>query len=167
MTSQIAYSTTISTPAGPFSVIAADDTVLASGWTTDIAGLRKLIHVTLRPADITERNDLGDISKSVVAYHAGDIKAVDGVAVLAYGGDFIRAGWQALREIEPGETISYTALAARAGNPAAIRAAAAACASNPAALFVPCHRVLRADGSLGGFRWGLAVKSWLLAHEAA
>ena len=52
-----------------------------------------------------------------------------------------------------------------AGRPAAIRAAAQACARNAAALFVPCHRVLRTDGSLGGFRWGLDVKKWLLAHE--
>ncbi|MEU4712555.1 MGMT family protein, partial [Micromonospora purpureochromogenes] len=49
--------------------------------------------------------------------------------------------------------------------PAAVRAAAAACARNAAALFVPCHRVLRTDGTLGGYRWGLDVKEWLLGHE--
>ena len=52
-----------------------------------------------------------------------------------------------------------------ADNPAAVRAAAAACAYNAAALFVPCHRILRTDGTLGGFRWGLPVKQWLLDHE--
>jgi methylated-DNA-[protein]-cysteine S-methyltransferase len=63
--------------------------------------------------------------------------------------------------------VSYTELAAKAGRPEAVRAAASACARNAAALFVPCHRVLRSDGSLGGFRWGTTVKRWLLEHEAS
>ena len=62
--------------------------------------------------------------------------------------------------------MTYTEYAAKAGRPLAVRAAAAACARNAAALFVPCHRVVRTDGGLGGFRWGLPVKRWLLAHEA-
>ena len=62
--------------------------------------------------------------------------------------------------------VTYTEFAALAGRPAAVRAAAQACARNAAALFVPCHRVLRTDGSLGGFRWGLPVKRWLLDHES-
>lgn len=69
----------------------------------------------------------------------------------------LAAGWTAQ---------SYTELAAKAGRPRAVRAAAAACARNPAALFVPCHRVLRSDGSLGGFRWGLPAKRWLLDYES-
>jgi methylated-DNA-[protein]-cysteine S-methyltransferase len=69
--------------------------------------------------------------------------------------------------VRPGRPVSYTEFAARAGNPTAVRGAAQACARNAAALFVPCHRVLRADGTLGGFRWGLPVKRWLLEHEAA
>ena len=70
-----------------------------------------------------------------------------------------------MREIKPGEPITYTAFAALAGRPAAVRAAAQACARNAPALFVPCHRVLRTDGGLGGYRWGLDVKKWLLGHE--
>ena len=61
--------------------------------------------------------------------------------------------------------MTYTGFAELAGRPRAVRAAAAACARNAAALFVPCHRVLRTDGGLGGFRWGLDVKKWLLGHE--
>ena len=72
-----------------------------------------------------------------------------------------------LRTVPAGEPVTYTEFAELAGRPAAVRAAAMACARNAAALFVPCHRVLRLDGSLGGFRWGLDVKRWLLAHEAA
>ena len=66
-----------------------------------------------------------------------------------------------------GAPVSYTEYAAKSGRPAAVRAAASACARNAAAMFVPCHRVLRNDGSLGGFRWGLPVKRWLLDHETA
>jgi methylated-DNA-[protein]-cysteine S-methyltransferase len=62
--------------------------------------------------------------------------------------------------------VTYAAYATLAGNPAAIRAAASACAKNAAALFVPCHRVVRTGGALGGFRWGVDTKRWLLAHEA-
>jgi methylated-DNA-[protein]-cysteine S-methyltransferase len=70
-----------------------------------------------------------------------------------------------LRHVKPGEPVTYTAFAELTGRPRAVRAAAAACARNAAALFVPCHRVLRTDGTLGGYRWGLDVKRWLLDHE--
>ena len=66
----------------------------------------------------------------------------------------------------PGQPDTYAAFAARCGRPAAVRAAAGACARNAAALFVPCHRVLATGGGLGGFRWGTPVKRWLLDHEA-
>ena len=71
-----------------------------------------------------------------------------------------------LRTVPAGRPDTYAAFAARCGRPAAIRAAANACARNAAALFVPCHRVLGSDGGRGGFRWGTDVKRWLLAHEA-
>jgi len=69
--------------------------------------------------------------------------------------------------VPPGQPVTYSEYAALAGRPAAVRAAASACARNAAALFVPCHRVVRISGAMGGFRWGLDVKRWLLAHEAA
>jgi methylated-DNA-[protein]-cysteine S-methyltransferase len=72
-----------------------------------------------------------------------------------------------LRTVPAGEPDTYAAFAARCGRPAAVRAAAGACARNAAALFVPCHRVLATGGGLGGFRWGTPVKRWLLDHEAA
>ncbi|MFN3925139.1 MAG: methylated-DNA--[protein]-cysteine S-methyltransferase, partial [Pseudarthrobacter sp.] len=71
-----------------------------------------------------------------------------------------------LRLVQPGQPVTYARYAELAGNPRAVRAAASACAFNAAALFVPCHRVIRTDGSLGGFRWGLPVKRSLLAREA-
>ncbi|MBD2096765.1 methylated-DNA--[protein]-cysteine S-methyltransferase [Trichocoleus sp. FACHB-591] len=73
--------------------------------------------------------------------------------------------WQILRSINYGDTRSYSQVAEMMGQPQAVRAVARACATNPVALVVPCHRVVRSDGSLGGFRWGLERKQALLAQE--
>ena len=73
--------------------------------------------------------------------------------------------WQALTRIPRGETRSYAAVAAAIGQPKAVRAVARACATNPIALVVPCHRVVGADGTTGGYRWGKATKRTLLGRE--
>ncbi len=78
---------------------------------------------------------------------------------------FQRRVWEALRAIPRGETRSYAELAASIGRPTAVRAVANACAHNPAALVVPCHRIVRTDGGLGGWRWGVARKQELLERE--
>jgi methylated-DNA-[protein]-cysteine S-methyltransferase len=143
----------------------ADGAILASGWTTDVGTLAALVQPGLKPAtDPRPRPDLGAATKAALAYFDGDLTAIDEVPVRQRSGAFIEHAWQVLREVR--EPVTYTEFARRSGRPAAVRAAAMACARNPAALFVPCHRVLRTDGSLGGFRWGLSVKRWLLDHEA-
>lgn len=73
--------------------------------------------------------------------------------------------WAALRAIPPGETYSYAAVARSLGRPTAARAVAAACAANPLAIATPCHRVVRHDGGLAGYRWGVWRKHVLLARE--
>jgi len=78
---------------------------------------------------------------------------------------FQRQVWQKLREIPYGETASYGDVAKALGNPGAVRAVGRACATNPVALVIPCHRVVREDKSLGGYRWGLERKKKLLEHE--
>ncbi|TSE29310.1 Bifunctional transcriptional activator/DNA repair enzyme Ada [Tepidimonas thermarum] len=83
------------------------------------------------------------------------------------GTPFQQRVWALLRTIPPGQTVCYGALAARLGKPRAARAVAQACAANPLAVIVPCHRVVASDGGLGGYRWGLARKRALLALEAA
>jgi AraC family transcriptional regulator, regulatory protein of adaptative response / methylated-DNA-[protein]-cysteine methyltransferase len=75
--------------------------------------------------------------------------------------------WQALRTIPAGETASYAALARTIGSPAAVRAVASACAANPLAVAIPCHRAVRSDGALSGYRWGIERKRALLTREAA
>jgi AraC family transcriptional regulator, regulatory protein of adaptative response / methylated-DNA-[protein]-cysteine methyltransferase len=75
--------------------------------------------------------------------------------------------WQALREIPPGATVSYAQVAARVGQPKAVRAVAQACGANPLAVAIPCHRVVRRSGELSGYRWGVERKRELLKREAA
>lgn len=82
------------------------------------------------------------------------------------GTAFQRQVWQALREIPAGVTLSYQTLAQKIGKPRAIRAVASACAANKLAIVIPCHRVVRGDGGLAGYRWGTARKAQLLEREA-
>jgi AraC family transcriptional regulator of adaptative response/methylated-DNA-[protein]-cysteine methyltransferase len=82
------------------------------------------------------------------------------------GTDFQQRVWRALREIEAGTTASYAQIARRIGAPASARAVAGACAANPLAVAIPCHRVVRSDGGLSGYRWGPQRKRVLLEREA-
>ncbi|VVD63797.1 DNA-O6-methylguanine--protein-cysteine S-methyltransferase/transcriptional regulator Ada [Pandoraea horticolens] len=81
------------------------------------------------------------------------------------GTAFQQRVWQALREVPAGETASYAQIAERIGSPRAVRAVAQACASNKLAVAIPCHRIVRNDGALSGYRWGVERKRALLAHE--
>ncbi len=82
------------------------------------------------------------------------------------GTAFQQRVWQALRGIPAGQTVSYTEIARRIGSPQAVRAVAGACAANPLAVAIPCHRVVRNDGALSGYRWGIERKRILLCREA-
>lgn len=157
----------LSTPDGPFTILASDGTVLASGWTAGLPDLIGQVHPGLRPEAVEEVAGLAGISAAVEAFYDGDPAPAMAVPVLQRSGPFRDHAWDVLREVRPGSPVTYTEYAALAGNPRAVRAAASACAFNAAALFVPCHRVIRTDGSLGGFRWGLRIKESLLAREAA
>ncbi|MGY1841224.1 MULTISPECIES: methylated-DNA--[protein]-cysteine S-methyltransferase [unclassified Modestobacter] len=158
---------TVATPPGPFTVLVADedDVVLASGWTADPADLLPVVHRSLRP-DAVERADRLPVLDAVEAFGDGDLAAIAGVPVRQRSGPFLTEAWEVLRTVPAGRPDTYAQFAVRCGRPAAVRAAAGACARNAAALFVPCHRVLATGGGLGGFRWGTPVKRWLLDHEA-
>lgn len=84
-----------------------------------------------------------------------------------HGTDFQRAVWDALRAIPAGTTATYAQIAGRIGRPAAVRAVGQACGANHVAVLVPCHRVLRGDGALSGYRWGVERKRALLERERA
>ncbi|HEU4350047.1 MAG TPA: methylated-DNA--[protein]-cysteine S-methyltransferase [Actinoplanes sp.] len=157
---------TMDTPAGPFTIVVGpDDAVRASGFTADVAELTELIHPRLHD-DLQRVDDVGPAQAAVTSYFDGDLTAIDDVRVdQRTGGSFRAHAWEVMRDIKPGEPATYSGFAALAGRPTAIRAAAAACAQNAAALFVPCHRVVGTDGKLHGYRWGLDVKTALLEHE--
>jgi len=156
-------SQTVDTPDGPFTIIESADGVIASGWTADLRTVAARIPLAVRP-DSVESGPVASAS-AVEAYYSGELDAIDSVPVAQQGGPFRSAAWIALRSIPPGSPLTYTQFAELVGSPRAVRAAASACATNAPALFVPCHRVLRTDGTLGGFAWGLEVKRSLLARE--
>lgn len=163
--------TTLTTPDGPFTLLAEDGVVLASGWTADSDAVLARLRPEQRPAqvDVVPANDpdVAGPAAAVTAYYDGDLGALDAVRVRQQGSDWRLRGWQRLRAIKPGAPLSYAGFATELGNPAAVRAAASICATNAPALFVPCHRVLRSDGTLGGFAWGVEVKRSLLDREAS
>jgi methylated-DNA-[protein]-cysteine S-methyltransferase len=100
------------------------------------------------------------------AYFRGELHTFE-IPLDLRGTDFQRSVWAALQRIPFGETTSYGALAGELGMAGGARAVGAANGSNPVAIIVPCHRVVAADGSLGGYAGGLALKRWLLELEAA
>ncbi len=100
----------------------------------------------------------------VIAHLGAPAGAID-VPLDLHGTPFQQQVWRELRRIPPGATTTYAAIAARIGRPEAVRAVASAIGANPVAVVVPCHRVLRSDGSLSGYRWGVERKRALLALE--
>lgn len=112
------------------------------------------------------------------ADEAGLIGVVDNVAAVVdsshttfdmtldlHGTQFQQRVWAALREIPPGQTMTYGEVAMLIGEPAAVRAVASACGANHLAVVIPCHRVVRRDGTLSGYRWGIERKAILLEAE--
>lgn len=107
---------------------------------------------------------LGAIAAEVIAFIESPGRGFD-MPLDMRGTNFQRRVWQALRDVPPGSTVSYSDIATRIGAPGAAQDVAAACAANTLAVLVPCHRVVRKDGSLSGYRWGVERKRALLARE--
>lgn len=163
--SEIATIQVVQTPDGPFIVIADEqDRVIGSGWTDDPERVVAQIHESIRPSELQQGTTTA--GQAVIDYYAGDSQAANNVSTHVVGTDFQRRGWDVLRQIPPGRPLSYSEFAREIGSPGAVRAAGTVCAKNPVALFVPCHRVLRSDGSMGGFGWGTETKQSLLDREA-
>ena len=112
---------------------------------------------------VREDASLAGWLKELLKAAAGEVHRLPPLDVRAT--DFQRRVWDELRRIPRGETRTYSQLAASLGQPTAARAVARACATNPTAVLVPCHRVVGSDGKLRGFRWGLATKQHLIDAE--
>jgi len=156
---------TTATPIGPLTLIASDGVLHAASFTDRPEDVRAHLDPALRREAPRRVPDLGAITDALHAYFAGDLTAIDSLPVEQVGNDYFQAAWKIMREVPAGSTLSYRDLAARVSDPATARAAGFACASNRIVLVVPCHRVIRTDGTLGDYYYGLDVKSWLLRHE--
>ena len=157
--------TTVSTAVGRMLVAVTERGIVAVSFGDTDAALITSLHNDYPNAEL--RRDRKGLEKHVY----GLLKCLNGSSdmdllpldVKATG--FQRKVWQALQQIPPGQTRSYQEIARAIGQPAAARAVARACASNPVAVAIPCHRVVRGDGHLAGYRWGLERKQRLLAME--
>ncbi len=109
---------------------------------------------------------LADVREQLDAYFAGKLRRFE-LELAPRGTEFQRRVWDALRRIPAGATVTYASLAEQLGQPRAARAVAQACGANTLAVAIPCHRVVGAQGSLGGYRWGIERKRALLTREAA
>jgi methylated-DNA-[protein]-cysteine S-methyltransferase len=160
----------LATPTGPMLIVSDDEERLrAVDWQDHEERMRLLFRRRYGEGAVAlvETKAPSAAGRALEAYFEGELEALDGAAVATQGTEFQSEVWAALRQIPPGSTLSYGALAARIGRPKAVRAVGLANGSNPIALFVPCHRVIGADSSLTGYGGGIERKRWLLAHEQA
>lgn len=158
---------TLDSPLGPLLVAASPEGLVRVAFDsedhehvlTDLAG-RVSVRILRAPAR------LDPIARQLDEYFAGTRRSFELPVDLRLVGGFRHEVLQHLIDIDYGRTESYTEVAAATGRPRAVRAVGSACATNPVPLVVPCHRVLRSDGTLGGYRGGLPAKRLLLDLEA-
>ncbi len=161
---EIVYATA-SCALGVVLVAASGAGVCAIALGDDAAALEAGLKARFGQARLADDAGFGEILAQVVALVDGAGTAKN-LPLDIRGTAFQRRVWEALRGIPAGQTANYTEIAARIGAPASVRAVAAACAANTLAVAVPCHRVVRADGGLAGYRWGVSRKRALLEREA-
>jgi methylated-DNA-[protein]-cysteine S-methyltransferase len=156
----ITHARTIDSPIGPITLAGDDDSLT-----------RLVMHEQRHaPGDLhhwpQDPNAFGDVVDQLKAYWEGDLKEFE-VTLSLKGTEFQQRVWRALQQIPYGQTVSYAELADEIGAHNAQRAVGSANGKNPIAIIVPCHRVIAADGTLGGYGGGLDRKCFLLALEGA
>ena len=159
----------VATPVGEFHMLAlrgeaGRDTVIASGFGS-LSKLRTRLSPEYALFFIQKSDTHHPYARYVAAYCTGDRTALAQIPCIQKGTEFSMRVWDALTQIPYGETISYKALAEKAGNAKAIRAAGTACGANRLILLVPCHRVIKSDGGIGEYLYGKKLKSALLVLE--
>lgn len=157
----------IDTPIGTMLIaVDSEGNLRVADWSDHEDRMRRLLRrhygdrFRLEPA-----RDPNGLTSAIGRYFAGELGAIEALPVQTAGTPFQRKVWRALREIPCGVTASYAQLAARIGQPTAVRAVGLANGANPVGVVVPCHRVIGSDGSLTGYGGGIERKRWLLQHE--
>lgn len=151
-------STAIATPLGKLVAVATDDAVTALYFPEEP-------HPFVQE-DHRENRIVEQLRAELAAYFAGTLTEFD-LPLAPRGTPFQQRVWSALREIPYGATVSYRSIAERIGKPSAMRAVGAANGRNPIPILIPCHRVIAADGTMGGYSGGLGRKDALLKLESA
>jgi methylated-DNA-[protein]-cysteine S-methyltransferase len=139
----------------------------AFDWADRYAGMERLLRLHYGSVEPVAGAAPAGLKGLLRRYFEGDVTSLAGIEWCTSGTQFQRNVWTGLTTIPPGQTMSYSGLAAKLGCPKAVRAVGMANGSNPISVVVPCHRVIGADGSLTGYGGGIERKRWLLRHEGA
>lgn len=157
---------TCETPDGTFHIIIDGDDVAHTSGFGSLIDLQGRLPQEFRDVTLESAED-HPYEAYVAAYYDGDKSALDKIPRHQKGSGFQEKVWQTIGSIPYGKTMSYKELADTSGNPAAIRAAGTICGLNKLILLVPCHRILKSDGSVGSYFYGPEIKTSLLRHEGA
>ena len=158
---------TFRSPIGEIVVAVQDGRVCALRFGEHWSQMRPRLEKRVGAVECRTAADPAGVISRLARYFAGDVGALEAIAVDTGGTPFQQRVWQALRTIPVGQPRSYGQIAAAIGAPTAVRAVGAANGANPVGLIVPCHRVIGSSGALTGYGGGLDRKRWLLAHESA
>lgn len=159
-------STVQKTPVGNIYLIADSGILIAAGFKS-LNSLQNRLSPNDKLRKIEPTEKIPKISKLIDNYFDGRLDALNLIQVRQPGAQFSQKVWRVMRAIPAGMTISYAQLAKKAGSPAAFRAAGTACGNNLIAPIIPCHRIIKSDGTLGNYGYGVAIKEKLLRLEGA
>ncbi len=157
----------LKTPFGELTILVNESkpvTVVGAGFGTTHELINR-VKVTRPKIAVATGKLPKEITTAVASWLDGDHHAFAKISLDQIGTDFRQECWQAMRQIKPGQPISYSQLAQQTSSPTAVRAAATACAQNLIAPLIPCHRIIKTDGSLGRYGYGEPIKQQLLAFE--
>ena len=154
------------TPVGNIYLIADSGILIAAGFKS-LNSLQNRLSPSDKLRKIEPIEKIPKISKLIDNYFEGRLDALNLIQVRQPGAQFSQKVWKVMRAIPVGMTISYAQLAKKSGSPAAFRAAGTACGNNLIAPIIPCHRIIKSDGTLGNYGYGVAIKEKLLRLEGA
>ena len=154
------------TPAGTLYLVAREHVLLAAGFHS-FADLHQRMDDSEFAVGCQDVKKIPVLSELIADYFDGDLDAINAITVRQPGSEFSQNVWKAMRKVPAGKTWSYSDLAKKIGSPAAVRAVGTACGKNLIAPIIPCHRIVKSDGAIGNYGFGVETKEILLRHEGA